>query len=215
MSARDFIRSHRWRLLALLALTLAAAWWFYHYGDGLTRESVLDYGIGLPAGWFTAAFFVLPLIGFPVSILLVLAGVRFGFWGGMALATGGILFHHVAACHVTRRWLREQVARRLEAWGRRIPRVNGRSWIWFTALFAAIHGPPYALKLYLLALTEVPFRVYLWVGAPVYIFFCVVPVGAGSAVTTFDPTWIYVIIIGGTSLALLGRWLGKRYGGNQ
>ena len=43
------------------------------------------------------------------------------------------------------------------------------------------------MKLYLLALTNIPFRIYLGVGPPVYIHFCLIPVGAGSSVRTLNP----------------------------
>jgi len=51
----------------------------------------------------------------------------------------------------------------------------------------------------------------IWVGAPVYIVFCVILVGAGSAVTTFDITWIYVVLGGFTAVWLIGYFLNRRY----
>ena len=54
---------------------------------------------------------------------------------------------------------------RLVKWGHKIPAVLDRGQVGFTALFAAIHGPPYFVKLYLLALTNIPFRIYLGVGS--------------------------------------------------
>lgn len=60
------------------------------------------------------------------------------------------------------------------------------------------------MKLYLLALTNIPFRIYLGVGPPVYILFCLIPVGAGSSVRTLNPVWIYAALGGMTAASLLG-----------
>lgn len=212
MKTGEFLVKHRGKLAAALLITLLAGWFVWHHRADLSRETLVAQGKQLPAAWFIAAFFVLPVLGFPLSILLFLAGVRFGLGGGMALATVGTVFHHFAAFHLAHGSFRDSVRRRLERAGRKIPPIKEKHRVWFTALFAAIHGPPYAGKLYLLALTDVPFRVYLWAGAPVYIVFCFVPVGAGSAITTFNPTWIYILTGVMAAILLAGYLLRKRFG---
>ncbi len=127
------------------------------------------------------------------------------------MAAGGMFFHNAAAFWATHSWFRDRLRRRIERYEYRIPSIDAKHQAWFTALFAAIHGPPYAAKLYLLALTDVSFRIYLWVGAPIYIIFSVIPVGAGSAATNFDAKLVYLLV--GVSVALLaaGAFLKKRY----
>lgn len=199
-------------VLALVLLALAAAF-LYSQREHLNREAILAFNENLSAGWFIAAFFVLPLFGFPISIFLVLAGLRFGLLGGMALVTGAMFFHNFAAYHMTHSWFRNRVRSFLERIGYGIPPVKAQHRIWFTALFAAIHGPPYAPKLYLLALTDIPFRIYFWVGTPVYILFALIPVTAGNAVSEFDAKWLYILIPLFLVFLIGGYWLQKRYGG--
>ncbi len=206
-----FLRQHSVKLVIALALCALAVWLFLNRGE-VSRESVIAYGQGLPAVAFIAAFLVLPLLGFPVSVFLVLAGIRFGLPGGMAVSALAIVVHHIAAYPLARKWFHDPLQKRLEKWGHKIPAVKDGGQVGFTALFAAIHGPPYIAKLYLLALTNVPFRIYLCVGAPIYILFCLIPVGAGSSVKTLNPFWIYVALGGMTAATLLGHWLKKRYG---
>lgn len=212
MNLPEQLRRHPWKIAIVLLAVAAGAWFLQAHRDELTREAILAYGKGLPAAWFIAAFLVLPLVGFPVSVFLVLAGIRFGLGGGMAVAAGGMLFHHFAAYRVTHGLFRDRLRQRLEHAGYAIPPIKTTHRVWFTALFAAIHGPPYIAKLYLLALTDVPFRIYFWVGAPVYIFFCLIPVGAGSAVMRFDATWIYVLAGVSAAFLLAGYWLRRRFG---
>jgi uncharacterized membrane protein YdjX (TVP38/TMEM64 family) len=204
MTLVTHIRRHKKLVVAtLLVIALAVVLWCYR--GRVDREAIVSFAEGLPLPWFLAAFLVLPLIGFPITPLLVVAGIRFGFAGGMALAAGVIFFHNVAAFRLTHGLFRVRLRNRLARAGYGIPAIDPTHRVWFTALFAAIHGPPYAAKLYLLALTEVPFRVFLWVGAPIYTFFCVIPVGAGSAVDTLKPWVIYALV--GLSIALLAAGL--------
>jgi uncharacterized membrane protein YdjX (TVP38/TMEM64 family) len=215
MSLRESLRRHRGKLAILLLLAAAVVWFAQAHRAGLTREKLLAYGEALPAGAFLAAFLLLPLAGFPLSIFLVLAGIRFGLGGGMAVAALAVTCHHFATFRLAHGWFRDPVRRRLARAGHAIPPVPARHRAWFTALFAAVHGPPYIAKLYLLALTDVPFRIYLGVGAPIYILFCLIPVGAGSALIDFNPTWLYLLLALSTVLLLAGyglrRHLARRF----
>ncbi|MEK7953273.1 hypothetical protein [Luteolibacter soli] len=200
MTLATHIRQHK-KLVAAFFLLAAAGAVLWSYRDHVDRESIVAFAEGLPLGLYLAALLVLPLVGFPISPLLAVAGIRFGFAGGMALATGVMFLHNIAAFRLTHGWFRERLRNRLARAGYAVPSIDPKHQVWFTALFAAIHGPPYAAKLYLLALTDVPLRIYLWAGAPIYALFCVIPVGAGSAVDTLKPWVIYVLV--GTSVALL------------
>jgi uncharacterized membrane protein YdjX (TVP38/TMEM64 family) len=155
-------------------------------------------------------FILLPLAGVPVSVFLLLAGVRFGFWGGMGATMVAMFLHHLIAFHVIHTWLRERVRAGLERRGYPVPDLKERNQLCFTLLFAGIYGPPYIVKVYSLALTNLPFRIYAGVTVPVYLLLGAVKVGAGSAVITLNPTWIYWIIGLMILLTVILRWLGKR-----
>lgn len=190
-----------------------AAWLAYTHRDGLNRETLVAYGENLPAFTFISAFLILPLFGCPLGIFLILAGVRFGFGGGMAVSSLAILFHHVAAFRIAHGWFRDPVRHWLDRAGYAIPPIQQKHRTGFTALTAIVRGPPFFAKLYLLALTDIPFSTYSRVGVPIYILFSLVPVGAGAALMSFDPTWISVLIGIGTMLLLAGFWLRRRYAG--
>ncbi|MCW1923093.1 hypothetical protein OKA05_11060 [Luteolibacter arcticus] len=210
MTLTTRLRQHK-KLVVSILLLVAAGIALWSYRDHLNRESIVAFAEGLSLPLFVLAFFMLPLIGFPITPMLVVAGIRFGFGGGMAVAAGAILFHHVVAFRLTHGLFRERLRNRLGRAGHGIPAIDPKHQAWFTALFAAVHGPPYAPKLYLLALTDVPFRIYLWVGAPIYIFFCVIPIGAGSAVNTLKPWVIYALVGMSAVLLAAGFFLKKKY----
>jgi len=211
--AKQFLKRY-WGGLVVILLLAAGIWYLVHHHDGaLDRESILAYGMSLPPSLIIAAFFVLPLLGFPVSVLLVLIGLRFGVVRGMGIVTVGMFFHLLVAYGIAQSGLREKIRRRIASFGHGIPPIKENHRLWFTTLFASIHGPPYAAKLYLLALTDLPFRYHCGVALPVYIGFSLLPVSAGKAVMNLNPLVISVIVIASLGLLLFGRWLTRRYTG--
>ncbi len=213
MKATVWMR-HHWRGLlawtALLALGLIYFW--RHRQDlPLNREALLEFGLSLPPSLLVAAFLLLPLVGFPVSPLLLLLGLRFGIAGGMTIAVLGMLFHHVIVHAITQSWMREKMERFLAARGHRIPSIQSQHRLWFTAAFTAIHGPPYTAKLYLLALTDLPFRYYLGIGLPVYVGFSLLPIAAGTAVMEMSAATLSGIVLAALALLFLAHRLKKRF----
>jgi uncharacterized membrane protein YdjX (TVP38/TMEM64 family) len=199
----------KWILVTVFCAVMAGVV-VYAFKNKLSREALAAYGEALPAAWFIFAYFTLPIVGFPVTIFLILAGVRFGFAGGMVVAALGMIFHHLVAFRLVNGCLRGRLTTQLERAGYRVPSLIQNHPISFTAIFAAVHGPPYIAKVYLLALTDISFRVYFWVGAPVYILFCVLPVGLGSSVVRVSPLWIYGVVFLSSVLPLGFRWLSRK-----
>lgn len=215
MKLAKMLRRHRWKIVIILMCVAVAAWFIHGHKEELSREALVDFGRKIPAVWFIALYLTIPLAGFPISVFLVLAGIRFGFAGGMAITTVAMFVHNLAAYRLTHGLFRARVRRFLERVGYAIPPIREEHRIWFTATFAAVHGPPYIAKLYLLALTDIPFRIYYWVGTPVYIIFGAIPVGVGSAVTWLNVTWIYVLVGVLAVFPLLGYWLRRRFFGDK
>jgi uncharacterized membrane protein YdjX (TVP38/TMEM64 family) len=133
----------------------------------------------------------------------------------VVLAAFGLLIHNVAAYFITRGTFREPVRDFLKRSGYATPSIPAKHRIWFTAVIAAVPGPPYFTKLYLLALTDLPFRIYVGIGAPIYILLSFVPIGVGSAVTDFNMKWVYLLTAGVVLTTILGVWLKKHYSAEQ
>lgn len=213
MRTGRFLKRH-WGGLVVILLIVAAGLYLYHHHEGaFDRESILAYGMSLPPSLIIAAFFILPLFGFPVSVLLVLLGLRFGLVRGMAIVSAGMFFHLLVVYGIAQSGMREKLRRRIASFGYEIPPIKESHRLWFTTLFASIHGPPYAAKLYLLALTDLPFRYHCGIALPVYIGFSLLPVSAGKAVMNLNPITVSAIIVASVALLFFGRWLTRRYTG--
>lgn len=110
---------------------------------------------------FIVLMAVLPVVGFPFSVFLILAGVKFGAVGGM-LVTVALLPVHMSLCFVlTQCWVRRPLLGLLERRGYRPWLMHLDRPRWFLVVFLLLPGPPYILKTYMLALTGLPFRYFL------------------------------------------------------
>jgi uncharacterized membrane protein YdjX (TVP38/TMEM64 family) len=156
--------------LALAAVVLVAVWaWVQEPGTwvavGAALERVAAWVRGLGAGWFFAAFALLPGAGFPVSIFAFAAGSLFGpvlglpavlGLSGLSMAVSMSLSYGVA-----RFVLRPGAVRLLGYLGYRVPEVPVGREAMFVLLVRLAPGFPYALQNLLLGVARVRFRVYL------------------------------------------------------
>lgn len=207
-------RSRRFRIfvgIALLVLALLA--WLATLVDWL---AVRDYLVALDLRWLFLAMALLPLLGFPISIVYIVAGARFGlWWGGMVVA--GVTTVHLLFSHAIGRWLlRQKIEGALERRGWQIPHLPRAADAEIAAFGALVPGVPYFIRNYLLALTDVRFVVYWLVCLPVYVgrsYLALMLGGLAARPTTRE------LVIGGTvevakiaACALILHHLYRRYG---
>ncbi len=209
------ILRNKGRVLSIaLGLLLFAGLLYASHGH-LDQETLMALSEDLPIPLILAAFLVLPLVGFSFRILLILVGFRFGLFWGAIVSGSGIVAHNIAAYYLARSTFRARVRAFMEKSGYAIPSIPHRHRIWFTAVIAAVPGPPYFAKLYLLALTDLPLRIYAGIGAPVYFLFSFVPIVIGSIITDFNMKWVYLLTAVFVLSLLIGLWLKKRYSPEQ
>lgn len=119
----------------------------------------------LGAGWFFAAFALLPAIGFPVSAFAFSAGPLFGPVLGLpavlALAGLSMAVSMTISYGLARYVLRPWVMRLLGFMGYAVPVVPPEKRRMLTVLVRITPGPPYVFQSFLLGLAEVPFGLYL------------------------------------------------------
>lgn len=111
--------------------------------------------------YFVLLMILLPLAGFPMSIFLVLAGVRFGVVWGTVLTFFVLPLHISTGYLITRTFLRNPLLRFLSQKGYEPPILYRRQTGLGIVSFLLIPGPPYILKTYLLALTGLPYTTFL------------------------------------------------------
>lgn len=175
----------RW-VVALIAVAFFG--WLIATGR-LTMDHVNQFAADLPNWLFVPAYLILPLIGFPISAMLLPSGLKYGFWIATGMAVAVMAFHTFAAWHVTHGFLRERIQRLLKSTRFDLPKIPEDHQIWMTLVFVTVPGLPYWVKLYSLALTNLSFGRYftlVWLGhATNSILF----IGMGAAAADVNP-WV-------------------------
>jgi uncharacterized membrane protein YdjX (TVP38/TMEM64 family) len=198
------------KLVIGAALLLMAAVGLKIYGPEWDSDALVNRVLGLSGSLFIAGFLILPLVGMPITIFLMATGLKFGVAMGMLVTAGCIAFHHLVAYRLTHSFFKQRVERFLTRRGRHIPDVPKRHQVWFTVAFAAVHSLPYSAKLYLLALTNISFRIYFWLGWPTYALCSLVFVGLGQAAARPTWNWIIALILLGALLAAISHCVHKK-----
>ena len=159
-----------------------------------------------------AAIALLPLIGFPVSPLLVAAGVAYDHATGLMIGISGMAVNDALGYWLASTVLRERVESFVEKRGWRIPVINEANTIKIVTIFRLTPGFPLPAQTYLLGLAKVPFFTYMWVS----VLAQCIPV-AGFVLTSgsiFEGSWGIVFI--GVSLlvvmAIAARMITNHYG---
>ncbi|MDB6131339.1 MAG: associated Golgi protein [Verrucomicrobiales bacterium] len=150
---------------------------------------------------------VLPAFGFPITLVYLAAGLRFGSNWGFVVITGCTFFHIFLPYAITRRLLDHPLTRWMARSRHKLP-VTSSTNGWFISLLAALFpGIPYFMRNYLLGLTRVPLRLILAVCWPIYALRSLIVIYAGDASHVWDSKKvIIVVVIYGMKLGICG-WL--------
>lgn len=187
---------------ALLVLSVLGALSFFwsqlDIADLHARAKSLS-GLGV-----IAAITFLPLVGFPVSWLHLIAGVRFDFLGGMLVVAVTSVLHHVLGWALVR-ILPARFFSRLAPWREKLRGAGHRD---ATLLCCLLPGMPYTVQLYLMPVIGVPFRLMFGLSAALHTARAVVTILFGDISDDLTPPRIatlvayYVILFSVSALAL-------------
>lgn len=129
----------------------------------------------------------LPVGGFSVAVVYLVAGIKFGpVLGGVAVA-GATAVHLLATHWICQTVLRAPLQRFLKRRKHELPHVPEGENASVAAMAALVPGLPYFSRNYLLALTDVPLRVYFWVCLPIYVIRSYLVILLGDLGTDLNP----------------------------
>jgi uncharacterized membrane protein YdjX (TVP38/TMEM64 family) len=189
---------------ALIGATLIAGLGFLWQQIGL--EELHSRAQALPAVGVIAAISLLPLVGFPVSWLHLIAGVRFGFLGGMTVVALTSVLHHLFGWAFVR-ILSERFFRWSKSWSEKLRGTGHRD---ATMLCGLLPGVPYTVQLYLLPIISVPLHLLLGLSSALHTARAVVTILLGDFSDNLTPVRIatlaayYVILFTASALTLRG-----------
>lgn len=153
-----------------------------------------------------ALLVILPLLGFPVSVMHVAAGMRFGVPLGLTLVWLSILLQLLAS-HALVHWQRKFFARRFKAVREKIPAGAHLPVTVFTML---VPGVPYFAKNYLVPLIGVPLRLYLAIGFPMHAARSTIAVIFGGQADELTPARVLLMLAYAATILTVSWWLLRR-----
>lgn len=131
---------------------------------------------------------ILPICGVPISVFLVLVGMRFGIVVGIVLVAGTMLFHLSATYYIVHSFLRVWITRLLQRFHIPVPELQIMSNKRYAIVFMLVPGLPYMIKNNLLALTGIPLVPFLFIGWFSQFFTSIPFIIFGGAVMEMDYT---------------------------
>lgn len=169
-------------------------------------QDVHAYADRLHPGLAFGLLVLLPMLGFPASLLHVAAGIRFGVALGLPLVSLSILLQLLASYALVHLF-RERFERRLAPLRRRIPSGAHASLCVLTVL---LPGAPYGATNYVLPLIGVPLRTYLLCCLPLHTLRSTITVTLGDQSDRLTP--VRLVVLGAYALTLLGAswWTYRR-----
>lgn len=157
--------------------------------------------------WAVFAMLVfLPLVGFPVSVLFVVTGVKFGPGWGLAVVGIGIALHLLITYWVTSKILHDPIERLFKKTKYKMPRIPEGEQVSISLLTALVPGIPYFAKNYLLVLGKVPFKPYFLSCWPSHVFHASLAILFGGMSKELTPTKGAFLLV----YAVVVTWLCRR-----
>lgn len=189
----------------LVALVVAVAWIFHTLPDGTWKRMVN----GLPLWELLTALVFLPLVGFPVSVLYVAVGARFGIAVGLVY-TGLATVAHLCLSYLIGRHARRPLLAIIEWTGWSLPDIHPSGARPFALWLALVPGLSYSLKNYMPALVGLPFRASFTCYLPVHLMTAIIGLALGGATMKFSWTLVAAVAVYAGFMTWLTRRLARR-----
>ncbi len=160
----------RKRVLRLvLAVTIVAALVVFVSTESWDLGAIRAWMLGLNPALLIVLMAVLPVVGFSVALVYLVAGAAFGGIAGFAVITAVTAFHLTASHWLGRKFFRRPVERFLKKRKVRVPEIPPGEEREVTLLILLTPGLPYFVRNYVLALSHIPGRTYFWIAWPIYV----------------------------------------------
>jgi len=206
-------------LAALLAL--AAAWRWSPLSELADVSGLIGWILSFRDDWVMVAavmgvFIIGSLVMFPVTVLIVVAGLLFGPWEGFAIATTGSLLGALAGYCAGAVFGKSLIARFSNGWMRSLDEKIARKGILAVAVIRILPIAPFTLVNLAAGASKVGFRDYA-IGSIVGMVpgIAALTLFARQLRRTFetpDALNVGVLVVLVLALTIGTRWLWKRYG---
>ena len=192
-------------VLVLIVIAAGVAWVMYSLPAGTWNAWVSS----LSPVTLLVALTVLPIFGFPISVLHIAAGARFGLLLGTAAVAGSTLIHLLATFALAR-LMDEPLRRLLALFGWHLPQVPTRMAWSFGFWVALLPGVSYALKNAVPPLASISLRTFVFTALPTHVATALIGLGIGQATIEFSWYLVAGVAFYALVLSLVTRRLARQ-----
>lgn len=136
---------------------------------------------------------LLPIAGFPIAVVYLVAGARFGPLVGGLIVAGITAIHMLGTYVIGRSFLRGPLQRYIERRHKHLPEVPPDEHAAVAVIATLVPGLPYFVRNYLLVLAGVRLSVLMWVCVPIYVARSYVTILLGNL--SGDPSKLGLIVL--------------------
>ena len=157
-----------WTIVAIAAAAIATVVLIVLYTD-VSWAAIINWIDGVSPIAALPLMAVLPVAGFPITVVYLFAGARFGpGWGGLVVA-GVTAAHLLGTYAIAGSFLRAPLRRFIERKHLHMPEIPEDEQVAVCVIAALVPGLPYVVRNYLLALGGVKLRYTMLVVLPIYV----------------------------------------------
>jgi len=214
-SSRIFLRRSAVIAGLLVILLIVCAYLLYLFDVTGMLKTYLESHVH-PAV-FIALMAILPILGAPIVVFLVLVGMKFGIVAGILLSAVLMFFHLAVTYYLVHSFLRDRITRLLRRFNVSVPIMGVDYGTWHAVIFVIVPGVPYAVKNNLMALAGIPFGPYIAINWTIHYGMGISYIVLGDAAIEMDLTilgiGLFLLLIGWFLLhCLRKKYLSKRAG---
>lgn len=161
------------------------------FTDGWAR--MITWIEGLNAAAVLPLMALLPIGGFPIAVVYLVAGARFGPLLGGVVVAGVTAIHMLGTYLIGRSFLRGPLHRFIERRHKHLPEVPDDEHAAVAVIATLVPGLPYFVRNYLLVLAGVRLRVFFTVCLPIYVARSYVTILLGNL--SGDPSKLGLVVL--------------------
>jgi uncharacterized membrane protein YdjX (TVP38/TMEM64 family) len=189
----SYITKRRLLLGSILGLAIAAVAFWVRSSD-LEWRQLPRAMESLDSVTVLALAVVVPVVGFPISVIYLIVGARFGPIIGISLIAGLTAGHLIATHWIARGFLRARLLRVMARHQHRIPAVPVGENAAVSLMIMLAPAIPYFIRNYALALSGIPLRIYFAIALPVHVARSCVALFLGDLGTDPSREGFYLIV---------------------
>lgn len=212
MQLNQIFQNHKYKMVlsaAALAVIAAAVWILIEFD--LYQQVTTVINEKTPTEFFIPMFILLPLAGAPLSLFLLLIGIKFGFFKGLLLLMVIMPLHLLIAYFLALTVRRPLVNYLVKRKNYQIPEVPKDKAFIFSFLFLTFPVFPYVVKIYMLPLAGVEFRYCFWLNWIIQGTMCIPFVLLGRSAADWNPAMFGITLMAFVALYVFLRWAKKQY----